>query len=72
MLLWRGCYEGSYWNYRGMGAPRIVRSCQTLIRERHPSMAFFMESKLNRKEAEKLNNKLGFKNVVWVDYSGEA
>lgn len=37
----------------------VVRTCKKLIRERHPSLAFLMESKLKKNEAEKLNFRLG-------------
>lgn len=60
------------WNCRGMGAPRTVRACQRLIRKKHPNLVFFMETKLNIKEAERLNNKLGFKYALWVDCCGDG
>lgn len=60
------------WNFRGMGAPRAVRACQKLIKDRNPSLVLFMESKLKAREGEKLNHKFGFKNSVWVDCSGEG
>lgn len=55
-----------------MGGPQIVRACQKLIKVRHPSLVFLMESKLKAIEAEKLNHKLGFKNAVWLNCSGEG
>lgn len=60
-----------FWNCRGLGAPRPILACQKLIKERHPSLVFLMETKLKSNEAEKLNSKVGFKFAVWVDYAGE-
>lgn len=60
------------WNCHGLGAPRVVRACKKVIRSRHPNVVFLMESKLKVREAEKLNQSLGFKNAIWVDCTGDS
>lgn len=60
------------WNCHGLGAPRAVRAVHKLINNLHQNFVFLMETKLKVREVEKLNDKLGFKNAIWVDCSGDG
>jgi exonuclease III len=60
------------WNCRGLGNPRTVRDLHRLVKEKHPSLVFLMETKLQAHRFKAIRVWLGFQNVFIVDSMGRS
>jgi exonuclease III len=60
------------WNCWGLGNLWTIRHLCQLIKEKHPSLVFLMETKLRSKKMELIRCKLGFKNLFVVDCVGKG
>ena len=58
---------GVSWNCRGLGNPQAVRLLCNLLRRKTLSFVFLMETKLYARERERVKNRVGFKNGIFVD-----
>uniref|UniRef100_A0A803QJV0 Reverse transcriptase n=1 Tax=Cannabis sativa TaxID=3483 RepID=A0A803QJV0_CANSA len=54
------------WNVQGIGNPWTLRALQSHLREFNPSVVFLAETKLTRRQAEGLCNKLQFGDNFWA------
>lgn len=58
------------WNCRGLGKPSAVRSLTKLVRSRDPTLLFLCETRLGKREADKVRYRLGFANCFVVENDG--
>ncbi|KAG8486545.1 hypothetical protein CXB51_020029 [Gossypium anomalum] len=73
-----GCQEASRpvamkilsWNVRGLGNPRTVRRLRHSLKLHYPQMVFFMETKINKYQMEKVRRSCDFLFDIDVDSIG--
>ena len=54
------------WNCRGLGNPRSVRALHNMVRRWAPKIVFLSETKLKSKRMERIRNRIGFANGLFV------
>jgi len=60
------------WNCRGLGNPRAVRALRGLIKDEDPDIIFLSETKCKSPEMEKIRQKLGYANRIYVECRGDG
>lgn len=60
------------WNVRGLGRTRTVKCLRQMLRDTNPSVAFFIETKLNASRMATVRTKCGFKHGIDVDSDGRG
>ena len=60
------------WNCRGLGNPRSVRVLHDLVRRWAPKIVFLSETKLRTKRMERIRDRIGFANGLFVPSLGRS
>ena len=60
------------WNCRGLGNPRLVRALHDLVRQWAPKIVFLSETKLRTKRMERIRDRIGFANGLFVPSHGRS
>ena len=60
------------WNCRGLGNPRSVRALHDLVRQWAPKIVFLSETKLRTKRMERIRDRIGFANELFVPSHGRS
>ena len=60
------------WNCRGLGNPRSVRALHDLVRRWAPKIVFLSETKLRTKRMERIRDRIGFANGLFVSSFGRS
>ncbi|KAA3483894.1 reverse transcriptase [Gossypium australe] len=58
------------WNVRGLGNPRTIYRLRQTLKTHTPQMVFFMETKINKIQMERVRRRCGFINGIDVDPNG--
>ena len=60
------------WNCRGLGNPQVVRVLHEFMQHWTPKIVFLVETKLNKKEAEKRRRSMSQLNCLFVPSKGQS
>jgi len=60
------------WNYRGLMNPQTVRVLREFMQWLNPTIVFFTETKLNKKEAKKRRRSMSHLNCLFVPSKGQS
>ena len=60
------------WNCRGLGNPQSVRALHDLVRRWAPKIVFLSETKLRTKRMERIKDRIGFANGLFVPSLGRS
>ena len=60
------------WNYRGLGNPRSIRVLHDMVRRWAPKIVFLSETKLKSKRMERIRDRIGFANGLFISSCGHS
>ncbi|XP_030970584.1 uncharacterized protein LOC115990959 [Quercus lobata] len=60
------------WNCRGLGNPRSVRALHNLVQYWAPKLVFLSETKVRKKRMERIKERIGFANGLFVPCHGRS
>ena len=58
------------WNCQGLGNPRSVRALHNIVRQWNPKVVFLMETKAKNRRMERIKNRIGLANGLFVPCVG--
>ena len=58
------------WNCQGLGNPRSVRALHNIVRQWNSKVVFLMETKAKNRRMERIKNRIGLANGLFVPCVG--
>lgn len=61
-----------FWNCRRLGNPSSINALQSLVQKFSPEILFLSETKCNKKEIRRVQDRLRYDKGAWIEAAGRA